>query len=82
LAIGYGTTMTNTNEVFFAAGTSAAESAVYNAYSTEDGYPSPLSDALYTTTITESAGFITFVAARPLDPTSNGSSFALTLDDT
>jgi hypothetical protein len=34
LSIGYGTSMDDTDEVFWSAGTSVATSAVYDAYST------------------------------------------------
>jgi hypothetical protein len=79
LAIGYGTSMTNTDEVFWAAGTSVATSAVYDVYSTSDSFPAQDANNIYTSTLVVNGDFIDFTSQRILSP-SETNSFTITLD--
>ena len=81
LGIGYGADMKHTNLNFWAAGPSAAESAVYNGYSDDNTFPYVV-DQIFTSTIADSSntGFIDFISTRPLDPpASDTKSRAITL---
>jgi len=83
MGIGYGSSMTNTDEVIWAAGDDGTLSAVYDTYSTEDGRPTVDTTNLYTTTSVVNNGFIDFTSTRPITPpSSDTNSFTITLDTT
>ena len=81
IGIGYGSSMTNTDEVIWAAGADVSLSTVYDTYSTTDARPAEDSTNLYTTaTPVLTNGFIVFTSTRPLTPpTSDTNSFTITL---
>jgi hypothetical protein len=70
LGIGYGMSMTNTDEVIFAAGSDVDSSDVYDVYSTTEEFPSQDTTNIYTTTYEENGDFITFTSTRPITPPS------------
>jgi hypothetical protein len=81
MGIGYGDSMTDTDEVIWAAGADAASSSVYDTYSTSDSKPTEDTTNLYTTgTPILTNGFIVFTSTRPLTPPeSDTNSFTITL---
>jgi hypothetical protein len=60
--------MTDTDEVFWAAGTSVATSAVYDTYSTGESFPGLDSTNIYTSSMTVNGDYIDFTSQRILDP--------------
>ena len=81
MGIGYGTSMTQTDEVMWAAGADVKNSSVYDVFSVGPGFPSVDTDNLYTTTMVENGDFIDFTSTRPLTPpSSDPKSFSITLD--
>jgi hypothetical protein len=81
MGIGYGSSMTNTDEVIWAAGADETSSTVYDTYSTTDARPTEDTTNLYTTgTPVLTNGFIVFTSTRPLTPPeSDTNSFTITL---
>jgi hypothetical protein len=79
MGIGYGTSMTDTDEVIWAAGTSTSDSATYDVYSAYAGTPTQDTTNIYTTTMEVNGNYIDFTSVRPLDSTAS-QSFIITLD--
>jgi hypothetical protein len=81
IGVGYGTSMTDTDEVIWAAGASIDASSVYDVYSTSSSKPVQDTTNIYTTTMELNGNFIDFTSVRPLTPPSDATqAYVITLD--
>lgn len=81
MGIGYGKSMSSTDEVMWAAGADVGTSTVYDVYSSGPGFPTPDTTNLYTTLYDDYGDFVDFTSVRSLDPPAGDSkSFSINLD--
>jgi hypothetical protein len=78
IAFGWGSTMTNTDMVFWSA--SGGASTQKDLYSTGHSNPSVDAANAYTTTFTQSGGFVDFVSTRKLEGNGGVNDFVASLD--